>query len=194
MDMTALAAFVGGLILFFGMHFFTTFRSREPESVVERMGRGYKGLYSVVSLVGFVAMVWGFDSLRPWPQVWQPPVWTHHIAMTLMLPVFVLLVAAYTPTGYIKKFVRHPMLTAIMLWALAHLTANGDLGGIILFGAFLIYSIIDRLVAGQRGDKGLADVEPNILGDLIAVAIGAAAYPAFLFYLHPVLVGVAIVF
>jgi uncharacterized membrane protein len=194
MDVTALAAFVGGLILFFGMHFFTTFRSRDPDSLVERMGRSYKGLYSVLSLVGFVAMIWGFDSMRPWPQIWQPPVWTHHIAMTLMLPVFILLVSAYAPTGYIKKFVRHPMLTAIKLWALAHLTANGDLGGMILFGAFLIYAVVDRIALKRRGDLGPANAEPNIFGDLIAVAIGAAAYPAFLFYLHPVLFGVAIVF
>jgi uncharacterized membrane protein len=187
--MTALAAFVGGLILFFGMHFFTTFRSREPESVVERMGRGYKGLYSVVSLVGFVAMVWGFSAL-PTFEVWQPPKWTHYIAVTLMLPVFVLLVAAYTPTGYIKKFVRHPMLTAVMLWALAHLTSHGEFGAMVLFGAFLIYSVVDRIVVGQRGDNGLAAVEPNIFGDLIAIAVGAAAYPAFLFYLHPILFGV----
>lgn len=194
MDITALAAFVGGLILFFAMHFFTTFRSRDPDSLVERMGGSYKGLYSVLSLVGFVAMIWGFDALRPWPQIWQPPIWTHHIAMTLMLPVFILLVAAYAPTGYIKKFVRHPMLTAIKLWALAHLTANGDLGGMILFGAFLIYGVVDRIVLKRRGDVGPVNAEPNIFGDLIAVAIGAAAYPAFLFYLHPVLFGVAIVF
>ncbi|HEX5005940.1 MAG TPA: NnrU family protein [Hyphomonadaceae bacterium] len=192
--MTALAAFVGGLILFFGMHFFTTFRSRDADSLVERMGRSYKGLYSVLSLVGFVAMVWGFDSLRPWPQIWRPPEWTHHIAMTLMLPVFVLLVAAYAPGGYIKRLVRHPMLTAIMLWALAHLTANGDLGGIILFGAFLIYSAVDRMVVAKREVPPAQAAEPNIFGDLISVAVGVAAYPAFLFYLHPVLFGVAIVF
>src|SRR5262245_27493093 len=99
MDPTALAAFFGGLILFFGMHFFSTFRSRDPEALVQRMGGAYKGLYSVLSLVGFVAMVWGFDMMRPWPQIWQPPIWTHHIAMTLMLPAFVLIVSAYTPTG-----------------------------------------------------------------------------------------------
>lgn len=194
MDLTALAAFSGGLILFFGMHFFSSFRSRDPESLVQRMGGAYKGLYSVLSLVGFIAMVWGFDTLRPWPQIWQPPIWTHHIAMTLMLPALILIVAAYAPTGYIKKAVRHPMLTAVKLWALAHLTANGDLGGMILFGAFLIYGIVDRIAVKRRGDAGAAGANPNILGDLIAVAVGAAAYPAFLFYLHPVLFGVAIVF
>jgi uncharacterized membrane protein len=139
-------------------------------------------------------MVWGFDTLRPWPQIWQPPIWTHHIAMTLMLPAFILIVAAYTPTGYIKKAVRHPMLAAVMLWSLAHLTANGDLGGIILFGSFLLYTAVDRIAVTNRGERGAADANPNILGDLIAVAVGAAAYPAFLFYLHPVLFGVAIVF
>ncbi len=193
MDATALAAFFGGLILFFGMHYFTTFRSRDPDSLVERMGRSYKGLYSVLSLIGFVALIWGFDAQRPWLELWSPPAWTRHIAMTLMLPVFILLVSAYAPTGYIKKFVRHPMLAAVKLWALAHLTANGDLGSVILFGSFLIYAIVDRIAVKRRGDVGPVNADPNIFGDLIAVAVGGAAYPAFLLYLHPLLFGVAVV-
>jgi uncharacterized membrane protein len=193
MDITAVAAFFGGLILFFGMHFFTTFRSRDPDSLVERMGRSYKGLYSVLSLIGFVAMIWGFGAQRPWLELWSPPAWTRHVAMTLMLPVFILLVSAYAPTGYIKKIVRHPMLTAVKLWALAHLISNGDLGSVVLFGAFLVYGIVDRIAVKKRGDVGPANADPNIFGDLIAVAIGGAAYPAFLIYLHPVLIGVPVV-
>src|SRR5688572_14257830 len=112
MYVSALAAFVGGLILFFGMHFFTTFRSRDPESLVERMGRSYKGLYSVLSLVGFVAMVWGYANIGVFTDVWNPPSWTRYIAMALMLPALVLIVAAYVPTGYMKKAIGHPMLVA----------------------------------------------------------------------------------
>ena len=134
------------------------------------------GLYSLLSLVGFIAMVWGFGEMRPWQPIWSPPNWTRHVAMTLMLPAILLIVAAYVPTGYIKKAVGHPMLTAVTLWALAHLTANGDLGSMILFGSFLIFGS-GRPDRGQRrrGDRGAAAANPNILGDLLAVAVGGGA-------------------
>lgn len=194
MDLTALAAFIGGLLLFFGLHFFSSFRTREPHGIETRIGKGpYKGLYSVLSIVGFVAMVWGFDTIRwdpnaPWPQIWAPPAWTKHINMALMLPALILLVATYVPTGYIKKAVKHPMLTAVKLWAAGHLIANGDLGGMILFGAFLIYGIVDRIAVKRRGDNGTTKT-PHIIGDLLALAIGSAIYGLIVYDLHGRLFG-----
>jgi uncharacterized membrane protein len=192
MDPTALAAFVGGLIVFFGMHTYSAFRSREPEALAQRMGRAYKGLYALISLAAFVAFVWGYANVGIFINVWNPPSWTRHVAMALMLPALVLIVAAYTPTGYIKKAVKHPMLTAVKLWALAHLTANGDLMSMILFGAFLLYGIIDRIAVKQRGDRGAAAARPNIFGDLIALAVGIAVYAALVTFLHQRLFGVPV--
>jgi uncharacterized membrane protein len=112
--------------------------------------------------------------------------------MALMLPALVLIVAAYTPTGYIKKAVKHPMLTAVKLWALAHLTANGDLMSMILFGTFLLYGVMDRIAVKQRGDRGAAAARPNIFGDLIALAVGIAVYAALVTFLHQRLFGVPV--
>lgn len=189
-----LAAFYGGLALFFATHLFTTFRSRAEGNIAQRIGRGpYMGLYSLLSLAAFVAFAWGFSEMRPWTPIWTPPDWTRHVAMALMLPAIILLVAAYTPTGYIKRAVGHPMLTAVILWAAAHLAANGDLGSTILFGAFLAYSVLDRIVVRQRGDRGAVAANPNILGDLIALAVGGALYAAIIFYLHPLIIGVPVI-
>lgn len=191
-----LAAFYGGLALFFGAHFFSAFRSRDERGLAHRIGRGpYMGLYSLVSLVGFVALAWGFSEMRPWQPLWSPEAypWTRHVAMTLMLPSILLIVAAYVPTGYIKKAVGHPMLAAVALWALAHLVANGDLGSVILFGSFLAFAVIDRIVVARRGDRGAAAATPNIFGDLIAVAVGGALYAALVYYLHPLLFGVPVI-
>ncbi|MDP3738725.1 MAG: NnrU family protein [Hyphomonadaceae bacterium] len=195
MDLTALAAFIGGLILFFALHFFSSFRTREAHGIETRIGKGpYKGLYSVLSIIGFIAMIWGFDTIRwdqpdqSWPQIWSPPAWTRHVNMALMLPALILLVAAYVPTGYIKKAVKHPMLTAVKLWAAGHLLANGDLGGMILFGAFLIYGIVDRIAVKRRGDTGTAKT-PHVIGDLLALAVGSAVYALILFDLHGRLFG-----
>jgi uncharacterized membrane protein len=189
-----LAAFIGGLAIFFAAHLYSSFRPRGEGDIQSRMGRGpYMGLYSLISLLGFAAMVWGFGNLKPWIPIWTPPVWTRHIALTLMLPALILIVAAYAPTGFIKKAVKHPMLLAVKIWAFAHLTANGDLAGIILFGSFLLYGVVDRIAVKRRGDVGAANANPNILGDMIAVAVGGAAYGAIAFYLHPILFGVTVV-
>lgn len=194
MDLTALAAFIGGLVVFFGLHVFSALRSREAGGIEARMGKGaYKGVYSLLSIAGFVAMVWGFDTIRwdpnaPWPQIWTPPTWTRHINMALMLPALILLVAAYVPTGYIKKAVKHPMLTAVKLWAAGHLIANGDLGGMILFGSFLAYGVFDRITVKRRGDTGTAKT-PHIIGDLLALAVGTAVFALILYDLHGRLFG-----
>jgi uncharacterized membrane protein len=190
-----LAAFYGGLAVFFATHFFTAFRSRDERGLAHRMGRGaYMGLYSLLSLAGFVAMAWGFSEMRPWQPIWSPEEypWTRHVAMTLMLPAILLIVAAYLPTGYIKKAVGHPMLIAVTLWALAHLIANGDLGSVVLFGSFLVFSVVDRVLVARRGDRGAAAAQPNILGDLLAVAVGGALYAALIYGLHLVLFSVPI--
>ena len=110
-----------------------------------------------------------------------------------MLPVFPLLFAAYLP-GKIKAKVRHPMLAAIKFWALAHLIANGDLASIILFGSFLAYAVLDRILLKRRagGEPVLAASEAEARrNDLISIGAGLALYVAFLFWLHPLLIGVS---
>lgn len=186
-------ALVVGAIAFFGAHLFSTFRSRGETGLRARLGyRAYMGLYTAVSLVGLALFAWGWANLRPWPQVWTPPDWTRWIAVWSMPVAFILLVAAYTPVGFIKKIARHPMLLAVKVWAAAHLCANGDLGAIVLFGAFLLYAVIDRIALARRGDKGPVGVKPHVAGDMMAISGGLAAYAAVVFWLHPLVIGLAI--
>jgi uncharacterized membrane protein len=129
----------------------------------------------------------------PVVQIWVPPDWTRHLALLLMLPVFPLLLAAYLP-GKIKAKVRHPMLVAIKFWALAHLIANGDLASIILFGSFLAYAVVDRILVKRRGgaEPVLAVSEAEARrNDLISLGAGLAIYVVFLLWLHTLLIGVS---
>jgi uncharacterized membrane protein len=188
-----------GIIVLIGIHFVPAFPDLR-DSLMARLGRnGYRALFSVVSLLGLALVVWGFAK-APVVQIWAPPVWTRHLALLtrhlallLMLPVFPLLFAAYLP-GKIKAKVRHPMLAAIKFWALAHLIANGDLASIILFGSFLAYAVVDRILVKRRGGAELvlavseAEARRN---DLISLGAGLALYVAFLFWLHPLLIGVS---
>ena len=181
-----------GIIILNGINFVPAFADLR-DSLMARLGRhGYRALFSVVSLLGLALVVWGFAK-APVVQIWAPPVWTRHLALLLMLPVFPLLFAAYLQ-GKIKAKVRHPMLAAIKFWALAHLIANGDLASIILFGSFLAYAVVDRILVKRRGGAELvlavseAEARRN---DLISLGAGLALYVAFLFWLHPLLIGVS---
>jgi uncharacterized membrane protein len=178
--------FMAGLIVFFGAHLFTAFRSRMPErDIAKRMGGPYMGLYSLVSLAGFAAMIWGFGQMPRTPLLYTPPDWGRHVALGLMLPALILLASAYLPAGRIKKTARHPMLAAVKIWALSHLFANGELRSVMLFGAFLTYGVIDRIVLKRRGDLGPAALAKNAaLWDLAAVVIGAALYAIIGKFVH----------
>lgn len=183
-----------GLVIFFGAHLFSAFRSREPgKDLKAKLGYGpYMGLYTLVSVVGLGLIIWGFGAARPAPILYQPPAWMAHLNLVLMLPALILLAAAYTPTGRIRKVVRHPMLAAVKIWALGHLLANGELNSVLLFGSFLAYGVIDRIAVKKRGDIGPGpDAAVSAMGDLGAVVIGAAAYAVLLFWLHPIAFGVA---
>ena len=187
--------FILGLVIFFGAHLFTTFRSREPgKDIKVRLGYGpYMGLYSLVSLAGFVLICWGFGATRDAGILYVAPSWGRHVNLALMLPSLILLVASQLPTGAIKKVVKHPMLIAVKLWAFGHLLANGEINSVILFGAFLAYAVIDRIAVKKRGDNSPAkDATASVMSDVGAVVIGAGLYVAILMWLHPILFGVAI--
>ena len=149
------------------------------------------GLYSVLSLVGFVMIIYGYGATRGAGVLYLPPTWLAHINLLLTIPAFILIVASQIPAGYIKKFSKHPMLLAVKLWALGHLLANGELNSVILFGSFLAYAVFDRIMVKRRGDNGPGpDVTLNPMMDLISVLVGAAVWAAIAIWLHPILFGV----
>ncbi|MDQ4060491.1 MAG: NnrU family protein [Pseudomonadota bacterium] len=185
-----MAILLVGLVLFLGAHLLPTFP--EPRARLRgRLGEGpYRGLFSLVSLVGFALIVWGY-SRAPFVGVWTPPVWTRHLALLLMIPAMILLVATYAPPGRIKAAVRHPMLAAVKIWAFAHLLANGDLASILLFGAFLAYAVYDRISVKHREARGEVTVRGGpARNDVYAVLGGLALYAVFAVWLHPLLIGV----
>jgi uncharacterized membrane protein len=190
-----MAILILGLIVFIGAHAFTMARAARARAIA-RLGEGpYKGLYSLVSLLGLILVVWGYGSYRAggYVQVWDPPVWTRHLALPLVWLAFVAMVAAYIP-GRIRRALKHPMLAGLKIWALAHLLANGDLGSIILFGALLAWAVVARIAAKRRDEVrdhgGPAAAPAGWRNDVLAIVIGTVVYLAFLIWLHPLLIGV----
>ena len=184
-----------GLVLFFAAHIFTTKREARAQ-VIARLGeRPYAILYSLVSLAGLVLIIWGFAHYRAAGEigVWDPPRAFKHITLALMLPAVILVVASYI-RGRIFVTLKHPMLAGVMLWAAGHLLANGDLGGIILFGSFLIWAVYDRISMRWRTDSGAPPIPVGgITNDMIAVVVGVVVYLALAFVFHPVAIGVPVV-
>ena len=185
-----------GLVIFLGVHSFSMARGARA-SLIARIGEGpYKGLYSLVSLAGIVLIAIGYGQYRAsgYIPVWDPPVWTRHLALLLVWIAFILVAAAYLP-GRIKARLKHPMLAGVKIWALAHLLANGDLGSILLFGSFLVWAVLARISAKRRdvaAQHGGTAVPAGWRNDVLAVVIGTAIYLAFVFWLHPWLIGVPV--
>ena len=162
-----------GLVLFLGPHFFSAIRSRaEGQDIRVELGEAkYMGLYSLVSLLGFALLIWGYAKASPGPVIFEGPHDLHHIAWIPMMVALILLTAAYTPLGYIKRFVQHPMMLAVLIWSLTHLAMGGDLKRLLLFGGFALYSLTSLIFAYRRGTD-LKSKTPGLTGDILAIIIG----------------------
>lgn len=187
-----LAVEILGIILFLGAHVFVSLRGGR-DAVIAKIGRGpYLGLFSLVSVIGLILIGYGFaryraEGLIP---VWYPPAWTRHIVVAAMWPASIAVVAAYIP-GDIKRVLKHPMLVGVKIWAAAHLCANGDLGGIILFGSVLAWAVYDRISLKRRADPGAPPIPiGGRRNDIAAIIVGTIVYLALGFVFHPVVIGV----
>jgi uncharacterized membrane protein len=180
---------IAGLIVFFGVHVVPMF----PEfkgSLQSRFGEmRFKGIYSLVSLTGFALILLGYSQAEFRP-VFSPPVWAPLIAYLTMPISFCLLVAAYVPNNF-RRVIRNPMLSAVLIWALVHLIANGDLASVLLFGLFGLYAIVDIISVNRRSPADTPARQP-LLKDVLVLAIGFAAF-WIVRYFHAALFGVPVV-
>jgi uncharacterized membrane protein len=182
---------IAGLVVFLGMHSVAIVAPGVRAGALARFGEPvWKGLYGLVSLAGFIMIVYGFESARQGPLLYVPPHWLRHVAFLVMLPVFPLLLAAYLP-GRIKTAAKHPMLAAVKFWAFAHLLANGRLADVLLFGGFLAWAVIDRISLKKRPPQVLRTARPGKFNDAIAVIVGLALYVFFILWAHVRLFGVS---
>lgn len=190
-----------GMLVFVGIHLLPA----QPDirrGLVTRYGDGaYKAFFSLVSAVGLGMIIFGYHKAQVMPgknlQLWGPPVWGRHVTMLLMLPVFPLLLAAYLP-GRIKAVVRHPMITAVMLWALGHLFVRGDAASLLLFGGLLAWAIFDRISLNRRGVSPPVEIQngpltPVLMFDFITVGLGLSFYLTMLKWGHQALIGVKLI-
>lgn len=183
---------VVGLATFLGIHSLSIVAPAWRDSMAARLGElRWKRIYSIVSLAAFVALVHGCSLARQDPVVlYEPTAWMRHLAFVVMLPAFPLLLSAYLP-GRIKDAVKHPMLAATQVWAVAHLLGNGMLSDVLLFGGFLLWAVVDRLSVGRRPQRSQRTAPPRRFNDVIAIIGGLAVYVVIVYWAHAWLFGVS---
>jgi len=182
-----------GLVIFLGVHSVRIVADgQRTQFIAQRGALAWKGLYSLLSIAGFVLLVWGYGLARQQPVVlWSPPLGMRHAASLLTLISFVLLAATYVPRNSIKARLHHPMVLAVKVWALGHLLANGTLADVLLFGSFLLWAVLSFKAARGR-DRAAGTTYPagTLAGTGIAVVVGVAAWLGFALWAHGVLIGV----
>ena len=192
--MMGLIYLIAGLLLFLGVHSTRVFANDWRNRTLARMGeKPFKGIYALLSLAGFLLLLWGYGQARQQGvMLWNPPVFTRHLAAVLTLAAFVLLTAAYVPGNQIKAKLHHPMVLGTKVWALAHLLANGSLASTLLFGGFLLWSVL-LFAASRRRDRREQTVYApgNAKATAITVAVGGVAWAVFAFWLHRLVIGVS---
>ena len=180
-----------GIAVFLGIHLVPAFAGVRA-GLVQTLGEsGYKIVFSVLSLAGLVLLFLGYANARAnATDLWQPPEWTRHLTMLLLLIAFICIAASLIPSR-IGAALKHPMLTSIKIWALAHLLANGDAASIVLFGSFLAYAVFDRISLKRRDPAMVKTGRTGTLrGDILVIVAGVVAYVAMLLVGHTYIVGV----
>jgi uncharacterized membrane protein len=185
---------IAGLLIFMINHSIRIFAPDWRERFMQSYGTNtWKAVYSLFSLIGLLLIVYGYGMTRSNPVfIWNPSLWTRHIAITLTWISFVLLAAAHVPRNHIKQKLGHPMYAGIKVWAFAHLIANGRLSEILMFGAFMVWAIIG-FSAGRRRDRAAGVTWPSgtTRGTVITIIAGSAAWFIFAWWLHYLLIGVS---
>lgn len=186
-----------GMAVFLGIHLLPSL-PRKRHKLMKLFGETtYKAAYGIIALSGLVLIVWGYARTYNDPIVlFDMPLALRHVTMLLVFVSFIMFVSARLK-GYIRYWVRHPLLLAVKLWAFGHLLVKGgDVAGLVLFGGFLAWAVFLRISAKKREQVGLIktrNFEPNWLNDLIALVVGTLIYLAFAFYLHKWLIGVPLI-
>ena len=185
-----MAILVAGLVVFLGVHLLPKFVSLRA-ALVGKLGEiPYKTVFSLASFAGLGLIVWGWPQ-APYVDVYQPPAWGRHLAM-LLVPIALILLGAANMPGHIRYRLKHPMMIGTLLWAVAHLSANGDLRSLLLFGSFGVFAIVDIVSETARGRTLVGSKPPRVAMDAAAV-VGGLVLTGVLVHFHGRLFGMPLI-
>jgi uncharacterized membrane protein len=132
-----------GLLIWVGAHIF----KRVAPDQRAAMGEKGKGIVAVALFISLGLMIWGYRGAE-FINVWYPPSFMTHINNLLML-VAIFVFGMSATTGRLRGKMRHPQLTSVKIWAVAHLLVNGDLASIVLFGGMLAWAVLEVILINK---------------------------------------------
>ncbi|MES2632475.1 MAG: NnrU family protein [Pseudomonadota bacterium] len=182
-----------GLVVFLGVHSTRIFADGWRTSMIARMGAlPWKGLYALVSIIGFVILVIGFRMARQESLVlYVTPAWMKHLTAVLMMVAFMLFFAAYVPRNWFKWKFHHPQALSVKVWSIAHLLSVGVLADVVLFGSFLLWAVLSFSAARRRDRANNTVYAPySAIGTVVTIAVGLVGWSIFALLLHGPLIGV----
>jgi uncharacterized membrane protein len=182
-----------GLLIFLGIHSSRIFAETARQKFIAQRGENaWKGVYTVVSVIGLGLIIWGYSLARQQPIVlWNPPVATRHIAALLTLLAFILVASTYFKQSWMRVRFQHPMVLGVKVWALSHLLSNGTLADVLLFGGFLAWAVL-CFIASKKRDRLLKTQYPTAQAKatILAIVAGVIAWLVMALWLHGLLIGV----
>jgi uncharacterized membrane protein len=164
-----------GVLLWSFAHFIPSLFASPRRRLVERFGENaYKGLFLLLMILAIYLLVSGWRAAVPeW--VYPPPTWGRHVTALLLLVGFILFFAPYPPNN-IRRLLRHPQLTGVILWGVGHLLANGEARSIVLFGGFTVWAVLEMVLINRRDGAWTRPEPAPRKNDVLLVAGGVAVY------------------
>ena len=178
---------VMGVLLWSVAHLFPAVAAPARADLAKRLGPPYQGVFSLVILASIVLMVLGWRSAEP-THVYLPPTWGR-VATNVLLVLALWLFVVSAMASNVKRVLRHPQLTGLVTWSVAHLLSNGDARSLVLFGGLGVWAIVGMLAINRRDGAWQKPDALPMSGEWKIVAIALAGF-ALLYLAHPYFAGV----
>ena len=180
-----------GLVLFAGVHLVPSMAPGVKTAWQNKLGEGgYKGTFSGLLLLSFALMIMGWRGMQaevvylPWAALRFP-------ALALAGFAFLLFVVS-NRASRLRLWIRHPQLTGVLLWALAHLLMNGDSRSLVLFSGMALWSCAEMIAINIRDGVWVKDEAPSMGTELLSLVITVVVI-AVVIAIHPYISGMPVV-
>lgn len=180
-----------GVLLFAGVHLSKSLAPSLRADLLKRLGEnGYKGVFSLLVLGAIALIVVGWRSTVP-QYLYTTSAALQALAFFILVMAFWLLVVSSRPSR-VHRLLRHPQLTGVGLWGVAHLLLNGDSRSLVLFGGMALWALLEMFAINRRDGTKAKPQMPPLSADVINLIITAVVL-AVVVYVHPWLSGMPVI-
>jgi uncharacterized membrane protein len=186
-----MALLIAGVVFWSIAHLVPSAVPGVRRNLAGKLGEGpYKGLFAIDILLALGLIIFGWRSAVP-TAVYAPPLFDSQVPLILIAVGIILFVVSAMPNNF-KRFIRHPQMTAVILWSSGHLLANGDSRSLVLFGGFGVWAILEIVFINKRdGAWEKPDAVPALQG-MLAIVLAVIVVLALARF-HSTFSGVAII-